>query len=103
LHILLRLQNTFLEPANSTLSRLGILIEPSQVRLRTTPDDLDIWEILKEKEYLFKKNISDHSIAVLKELYEGVGTSSLLLRGSQPKVTPAGCFQEKVYATQHPT
>jgi hypothetical protein len=45
LHILVRLQNTSIEPANSTLSRLGILIDPSQVRLRTTPDYQYIWEI----------------------------------------------------------
>ena len=87
MHILVRLQNTSIEPANSTLSRLGILIDPSQVRLRTTPDYQYIWEIFKEKELLFEKNISGHSIVVLKELYEGVGTFSLLLRRSQVSFT----------------
>jgi hypothetical protein len=94
-----RLQNSVLEPADSTLdSTLGIRIEPSQVRLRTTPDDPYIWERLKEKEHLFEKNISDHSIATLKEVCEGVGKSFRAIRKISTKELPMGCLQQKVYA-----
>ena len=63
----------------STESRLGIIIEPSQVRLIPGPDDPYIWKVLPEKGELFSKifskNISDHSIGAYKELCEGVGTT----------------------------
>ncbi|KAG9230080.1 hypothetical protein BJ875DRAFT_385931 [Amylocarpus encephaloides] len=55
--------------------RLGITIDPSQVRLKTSPDDVYVWERLSEKEHLFSKNISDHLIGALKELYQEVGLS----------------------------
>lgn len=51
------------------------MIEPSQVRLKTIPDDVYAWERLSDKEHLFSKNISDHSISALKELYQEVGVS----------------------------
>jgi hypothetical protein len=51
------------------------MIDPSQVRLKTSPDDVYVWERLSEKEHLFSKNISDHSIGALKELYQEVGLS----------------------------
>ena len=56
-------------------SRLGILIEPSQVRLKTNSDDPYTWEIMEGKEHLFSKNMSDLSIGALKELYEGIDKS----------------------------
>jgi hypothetical protein len=97
-----RLQNTSLEPANSMLdSRLGILVEPSQVRLRTTLDKPYIWERLKEKEHLFEKNISNHSIVSLKKVSEGVGTSFAAVKKISTKELLAGCFQERVYAVHN--
>ncbi|KAI9776698.1 MAG: hypothetical protein M1839_009425 [Geoglossum umbratile] len=51
---------------------LGILIEPSQVRLKTNYDDPYIWEIMEGKEQLFSRNMSDLSIGALKELCEGI-------------------------------
>jgi hypothetical protein len=68
------------------------------VRLRTNPDDPYIWEKAAEKEHLFSKNISDHSIAALKELYDGVGVSFVAIRNMS---TQAGSFHGKVYATNH--
>jgi hypothetical protein len=54
-------------------SRLGILIEPAQVRLRTEDtNDLYKWEWVGEKNHLFKKNMSDLSIGQLEELSESV-------------------------------
>jgi hypothetical protein len=77
---------------------LGIEIEPSQVRLRTNPDDPYIWERMAEKEHLFSKDIRDHSIAALKELYHGVGVSFVAIRKIP---TQAGGFHWEVYATNH--
>ena len=56
-------------------NRLGISIEPSQVRLKTNPDDPYRWETMKEKEHLFLKNLSDLSTGQLKELCDGVDKS----------------------------
>jgi hypothetical protein len=54
-------------------SKLGILIEPAQVRLKTEDtNDLYKWEWVKEKDHLFVKNMSDLSAGQLEELSEGV-------------------------------
>jgi hypothetical protein len=45
------------------------------VRLKPNSDDLYIWERIECKEHLFSKNISDHSVRALKELYREVGKS----------------------------
>ncbi|KAF1964846.1 hypothetical protein BU23DRAFT_630329 [Bimuria novae-zelandiae CBS 107.79] len=54
-------------------SRLGIVVEPAQVRLLPSPDNPYAWRFLPEKKHLFSKNISDHSINAYKELCDGVG------------------------------
>jgi hypothetical protein len=65
---------TTLNLANTTPeSRIGIEIEPSQVRLIPRPDDPYTWKVLPEKKYLFSKNISDHSISAYKELCGEIG------------------------------
>lgn len=56
-------------------NRLGIKIEPSQVRLITRADDPYTWKVLPEKRHLFLKNISDHSIGAYKELCKGIGVA----------------------------
>jgi hypothetical protein len=54
-------------------SRLGILIEPAQVRLKTEDtNDLYKWEWVEEKKHLFVKNMSDLSAGQLEELSESV-------------------------------
>ncbi|PVH67456.1 hypothetical protein DL98DRAFT_507700 [Cadophora sp. DSE1049] len=55
--------------------KVGILIEPSQVRLVTGADDLYTWKVLPHKKHLFSKNISDHSIGAYKELCEGIDSA----------------------------
>ncbi|KAH7418686.1 hypothetical protein BKA64DRAFT_654991, partial [Cadophora sp. MPI-SDFR-AT-0126] len=55
--------------------KVGILIEPSQVRLVTGADDLYTWKVLPQKKHLFSKNISDHSIGAYKELCEGIDSA----------------------------
>ena len=57
----------------SSGSRLGIMIEPSKVRLLPRPDNPYTWKVLSEKQALFSKNLSDHSIGAYKELGAGVG------------------------------
>ena len=58
---------------------MGIIVEPSRVRLSPGADDQYIWKILPEKKELlskiFEKNLSDHSIGAYKELYQGVGVT----------------------------
>ncbi|KAF2257714.1 hypothetical protein CC78DRAFT_527427, partial [Lojkania enalia] len=54
-------------------SRLGIIVEPAQVRLLPSPDNPYTWRFLPKKKHLFSKNISDHSISAYKELCDGVG------------------------------
>lgn len=54
-------------------SRIGIAIEPSQVRLIPSADDPYSWKVLPEKKYLFSKNMSDHSISAYKELCGEIG------------------------------
>ncbi|KAH6884960.1 hypothetical protein B0T10DRAFT_577422 [Thelonectria olida] len=58
---------------NHIQSNLGIDLEPGQVRLQPTRDDAYAWKAVQGKEYLFQKNLSDHSIGAYKELCNGVG------------------------------
>jgi len=57
------------------VTKLGISIEPAEVRLITSADDPYTWQILPEKQYLFTKHLSKHSIGAYKELCQGVGVS----------------------------
>jgi hypothetical protein len=45
------------------------------VRLKLTSDDIYTWQRIDSKDYLFSRNISDHSIRLLKELYREVSES----------------------------
>jgi chromosome segregation ATPase len=45
------------------------------VRLKPTSDDIYTWQRIDSKDHLFSRNISDHSIRSLKELYREVGES----------------------------
>ena len=66
-------------------ANLGLAIEPAQVRLITTSDDPYSWKILPGKEYLFKKQMSKHSIGAYMELFREVGVSfEAVLTTSEP-------------------
>jgi hypothetical protein len=54
-------------------TKLGISIEPAEVRLIPSANDPYIWRILPEKQHLFKKHLSKHSIGKDGELYREVG------------------------------
>lgn len=83
--ILVKLFFSILKVAyRSKESRLGIFIEPSQVRLVTSIDDPYTWAALSEKKHLFSKNISNHSTGDYKELCQGVGFTFEVARMSKP-------------------
>lgn len=60
---------------NTSEKKVGIVIEPSQVRLVTGADDLYAWKVLPQKKDLFSKNISEHSIGAYKELCDGIDSA----------------------------
>lgn len=55
--------------------RLGISIEPGQVRLQPRTEDGYAWRCLPEKQHLFAKQLSKHSVGAYMELCREVGTS----------------------------
>ena len=55
------------------VTKLGIYIEPVEVRLITSDNNPYTWQILPEKQHLFKKHLSKRSIGAYRELYRGVG------------------------------
>ena len=55
--------------------KLGLSIEPTDIRLITNADDSYKWQALPEKQHLFKKQLSKHSIGAYRELYREVGVS----------------------------
>jgi hypothetical protein len=80
--------------ANTTSeSRIGIAIEPSQVRLIPSADDPYSWKVLPEKKYLFSKNLSDHSISAYKELCGEIG---VLFEAVPVETTRSGTGSEGV-------
>lgn len=60
-------------------NRLGLSVEPSQIRLNPNATDGYNWKILPEKvEHLssiFSKKLSDQSVGAYKELFNGVGSN----------------------------
>jgi hypothetical protein len=74
-------------------SRIGIAIEPSQVRLIPGADDPYSWKVLPEKKYLFTKNLSDHSISAYKELCGEIG---VLFEAVPVETTRTGAGSEDV-------
>lgn len=59
----------------SQVAKLGITIEPAEVRLITNAEDPYIWQALPEKNHLFKKQLSKHNISAYRELCREVGLS----------------------------
>jgi hypothetical protein len=70
------------------------------VRLKPTPDDIYSWDRLDCREHLFTKNISNHSIRSLREIYREVGQSFEAVENKQPctlqtkSVTSTYCLKE---------
>ncbi|KAK8120472.1 hypothetical protein PG999_004592 [Apiospora kogelbergensis] len=57
----------------SVLRRIGVRIDPSEVRLITSEKDAYGWQRLPEAEPLFAKHLSDHSVGAYRKICEGVG------------------------------
>ena len=77
---------------------VGIMIDPSQVRLKTHPDDVYTWQRMEENEHLFLKNMSDHSTGALKELCDGIGKSFAATGNRATRELQVGSVQETVCA-----
>ena len=60
---------------NSPVAKLGISIEPTEIRLITNAEDPYKWQALPEKSHLFRKQLSKHTIGAYKELCREVGIS----------------------------
>lgn len=57
------------------MNQLGISIEPAEIRLITSPDDPYAWRCLPEKQHLFSKHLSKHSVGAYRELCREIGVS----------------------------
>ncbi|KAJ2984181.1 hypothetical protein NUW58_g6126 [Xylaria curta] len=70
-------------------TKLGLHVDPSQVRLTTSLEDGYAWETLPETKYLFSKNLSDHSIRAFKILCCSVGVTFEAVRSApEPPIYP---------------
>lgn len=57
------------------MAKLGISVEPTEVRLITSADDAYTWQKLPEMQHLFQKQLSKHSVGAYRELCRGVDVS----------------------------
>jgi len=78
------------------VTKLGISIEPADVRLITHSDDPYTWRTLPQKQHLFKKHLSKHSIGAYRELYRGVGESFEAIRAAEAEKPVDGKALEEV-------
>lgn len=63
----------------NTDMKLGLAIEPSQVRLKTNADDPYTWDRMSEMEHLFTKNLSDLSTGLLQKVCDGIDKSIIAI------------------------
>ena len=64
--------------------KLGLSIKPEDVRLMTNADDPYSWQALPEKDHLFKKQLSKHSIGAYRALCREVGVSFEAIPTTRP-------------------
>ena len=50
------------------VAKLGIYVDPTEVRLITSADDAYTWQNLPRIQYLFQKQLSKHSVRAYREL-----------------------------------
>ena len=77
------------------MTKLGLLIEPSQVRLIPRSNDASAWQIVSEKEHLFQEHLSKHSIGVYGGLYQGVGVLFKAVLSVEPSRAPKGPYKDR--------
>ncbi|KFZ14909.1 hypothetical protein V502_05856 [Pseudogymnoascus sp. VKM F-4520 (FW-2644)] len=56
-------------------TKLGITVDPLEIRLITCEQDPYSWQYLPAASHLFQKNLSNHSIGAYMELYREFGSS----------------------------
>ena len=61
------------------------MVEPGDVRLIPNINNDYAWQVLPEKQYLFQKHISKHSIGAYCELCRGIGVSFEAVRPSEKR------------------
>lgn len=64
------------------MKKLDISIEPAEVRLITSADDPYTWQSLPQRQHLFRKHLSKHSIGAYRELCREIGVSFEAVRAS---------------------
>ena len=78
------------------MTNLGISIQPVEVWLITRANDPYTWRILPEKQYLFQKHLSEHSIGAYRALYREVGISfKAILAPQSSNATEGGLLEER--------
>ncbi len=77
------------------VTNLGVSIQPAEVRLVTRADDTYIWRTLPEKQYLFQKHLSKHSVGAYRETCREVGISFKAAQKPQPSKAAEGKLLEK--------
>ncbi|PVH67505.1 hypothetical protein DL98DRAFT_475594, partial [Cadophora sp. DSE1049] len=78
-------------------SKLGILVDPSEVRLITRVEDPYSWQFLPARTHLFEKNLSKHSIGAYMELCREVGVSFEAVAKEHILFTsPAASFTDRI-------
>ncbi|KAH6667432.1 hypothetical protein B0J14DRAFT_658881 [Halenospora varia] len=78
-------------------SKLGISIDPSEVRLITRVEDPYSWQSLPARTHLFEKNLSKHSIGAYMELCREVGVSfEAVAKDNNLFTGPAANFTDRI-------
>ncbi|KAL2015219.1 hypothetical protein VTK56DRAFT_6058 [Thermocarpiscus australiensis] len=78
------------ELADHIRERVGIAIEPSDVRLITGRDDAYRWQVFPPVRHLFSKQLSEHNVGAFKDLCQGLGkTFEAVPRSEETSITPS--------------
>ncbi|KFY18218.1 hypothetical protein V492_00038 [Pseudogymnoascus sp. VKM F-4246] len=78
-------------------TKLGIAVDPLEIRLITREQDPYSWQYLPAASHLFQKNLSSHSIGAYMELYREIGSSFEAVAKEHMFLTrPAANFTDKI-------
>ncbi|KFY68139.1 hypothetical protein V496_01259 [Pseudogymnoascus sp. VKM F-4515 (FW-2607)] len=78
-------------------TKLGITVDPLEIRLITREQDPYSWQYLPAASHLFQKNLSNHSIGAYMELHREIGSSFEAVAKEHMFLTrPAANFMDKI-------
>ncbi|KFY83261.1 hypothetical protein V500_10116, partial [Pseudogymnoascus sp. VKM F-4518 (FW-2643)] len=78
-------------------TKLGIAVDPLEIRLITREQDPYSWQYLPAASHLFQKNLSNHSIGAYMELFREIGSSFEAVAKEHMLLTrPAANFTDKI-------